>query len=163
MEIAKNGATLSNDVIQMMGSVPLPFGGSLTVSNLGPSALDSGSAFHLFTASSFSGAFSSITLPTLPTGLMWTNQLLINGNIVVVPKTSPSLSALAKVGTNLVFNVSGGSPGNPWSLLSSTNAALPVSSWSTNRTGIFDWLGDVTITNGITTNESRRFFLIYAP
>src|SRR5205814_2142379 len=74
MEISKNGATLTNDQIQVIG--PLTYGGSLTVNDLGPSTLAAGDNFRLFVASSYAGSFSSLSLPALGPELIWTNKLL---------------------------------------------------------------------------------------
>ncbi len=161
MEVSKSGATLTNDQIQVAGT--LAYGGSLTVTKLGPTALSAGDSFPLFSASSYSGALSSIVLPPPPAGLSWTNRLLVNGSIAVVPKTIPNISAFARTGTNFRFSVTGGSPGAPWYLLTTTNVAAPLSNWTTNLAGVFDWVGNVNVTNGINFTEPRRFFRFYAP
>jgi T5SS/PEP-CTERM-associated repeat protein len=162
MEIGKNGSNLINDFIEVSGN--LNYGGSLTVSNLGPNPLASGDSFKLFqSSSSYAGAFAQFLLPTLPAGLSWTNQLLVNGSITVVNKTAPNVTGLARAGTNLIMNVKGGSPGTAWYQLTATNVALPLSNWTTNGSGVFDWLGNVTITNGINSAEARRYFRIYTP
>lgn len=81
VEISKNGATITNDVIQVAGT--LTFGGTLTITNLGPTALTNGDKFTLFVAASYAGAFNTITLPTLGANLAWTNKLLVDGSIEV--------------------------------------------------------------------------------
>jgi hypothetical protein len=65
-------------------------------------------------------------------------------------------------GTNLIFSVTNGAPGGGWTLLTTTNLTPPAI-WSTNRSGIFDGLGSVILTNGIIATEPRRFFIIRAP
>ncbi len=82
MEISKNGSALTNDQVQVAG--PLTYGGSLVVSNLGPTALAVGDRFQLFIASSYGGAFAPVTLPALGEGFAWTNKLLVDGSIEVV-------------------------------------------------------------------------------
>ena len=161
MEISKSGGTLTNDQIQVVAS--LAYGGSLTVSNLGPDTLTPGDSFQLFSATSYSGALSALTLPPLPAGLSWTNRLLVDGSLAVINKTAPSIGGLTRSGTNLIFNVTGGSPGAPWNLLTSTNVVLPLSDWTTNSSGVFDWLGTVTVTNGINLAEPQRYLRIQAP
>ena len=81
MEIRKNGSTLTNDVLQVP-SVFL-YGGSLIVSNLGSSTLAQGDRFRLFHANGYSGSFSSLSLPPLPDGLSWINNLSVDGSIEV--------------------------------------------------------------------------------
>ncbi len=159
-EISKNGATLTNDQIQVIA--PVTYGGSLVVSNLGPTALVAGDSFQLFNATSYGGTFTSVTLPTLSSGLSWTNKLLVDGSITVVG-SSFKYSNSTVVGTNLVLSVSGGTPGGPWTQLTTTNVALPLSSWTTNKVGIFDGLGVATISNGINAGTPYRFFTVRMP
>src|SRR6185295_18205386 len=63
------------------------------VTNLGPSALAPGDNFRLFNATSYAGAFTSITLPPLDFGLTWTNKLLVDGSIEVLPGPALLISA----------------------------------------------------------------------
>lgn len=162
MEISKSGGTLANDFIEI-GDV-LSLGGSLVITNLGPDALAAGDNFQLFSATGpIDGAFSSLTLPALPAGLVWKNNLLVDGSIAVVTKAAPNISGLSRAGTNLNFTVTGGSPGALWNLLTSTNAAAPLANWITNRSGVFDWLGNASVTNGINSTEPQRYFRINAP
>ena len=82
MEVSKNGSTLTNNQVQVAGT--LTYGGSLIVSNLGPSALAVGDRFPLFSASSYAGGFTNIILPPLSPGLGWTNKLLVDGSIEII-------------------------------------------------------------------------------
>ncbi|HEX5223254.1 MAG TPA: GH25 family lysozyme [Verrucomicrobiae bacterium] len=84
MEISKNGATLTNDQIQLNNNGALTYSGALIVTNLGPSVLLPGDRFQLFIAGSYSGTFASLTLPSLPATLSWTNKLSVDGSIEVV-------------------------------------------------------------------------------
>jgi hypothetical protein len=153
---------LAKDQIQVTG--PLAYVGSLTVSNLGPDALAAGDSFQLFNASGgYSGAFSSLSLPPLPASLGWTNQLLVNGSIAVVNQNTLSIGGLSRSGTNLIVNVTGGFSGGTWNQLTSTNVAAPLVSWTTNRSGNFDVLGNATLTNGVNSSERQRYFLIKTP
>ncbi len=83
MEISKNGAALTNDQVQVLGA--LTYNGSLQVSHLGPTSLSAGDSFQLFQATSYSGSFSSMSLPLLGPELTWTNKLLVDGSIEVIP------------------------------------------------------------------------------
>ncbi len=82
MEIAKNGAALTNDQIQVVGA--LTYGGSLTVTHLGPDTLSVGDHFQLFAASSYASVFNNISLPALGPEMIWTNKLLLDGSIEVI-------------------------------------------------------------------------------
>lgn len=153
---------LTNDLISTP-DIAMAYGGALSVGRMGATAPTNGNQFKLFSAASYAGAFSSISLPAVAAGSMWTNRLLIDGTIAVVPFASPNINGLTQTGTNLVFNVAGGSPGGSYTLLSSTNVALPLSSWTTNSTGNFDWLGNVTLANAINPATPQRYFTVRVP
>lgn len=163
MEISKSGATLTNDQLQVIST--LAYGGTLSVTNIGPDTPALGNSFKLFSATSgYSGGFASTLLPPLPAGLSWTNKLLIDGTIAVVAgPTALNIGGLTRSGTNLIYNVSGGSAGGTWKQLTSTNVALPLANWTTNRSGIFDGLGNASLTNGINPAEPQRYFWIKTP
>jgi regulation of enolase protein 1 (concanavalin A-like superfamily) len=104
MEISNSGGTLTSDRIS--GVSTLAYGGALVVTNVGPSALAAGNSFTLFSASTRTGSFSSITLPSLSAGLAWnTSQLSVNGTISVTG-TLPSGWTGADIGS---VGVAGGS------------------------------------------------------
>jgi T5SS/PEP-CTERM-associated repeat protein len=173
--ILSNSPVLSGQVIVQFNKIgpiagdqiqvkqPLTYGGSLTVNYTGGSPMTLGDTVILFKAPSYGGAFTTLTLPALSPGLMWTNQLLVNGTIKIVAQTPPAISGLLRSGKNLVFTVTGGSPGGSYTLLTSTNAALPVLNWTTDSTGNLDWLGNVTLTNAINPTEPQRYFTVRAP
>ncbi|MGC4017358.1 MAG: autotransporter-associated beta strand repeat-containing protein [Luteolibacter sp.] len=83
MEIAKTGTTLTADKIT--GVTTLTYGGTLLVTSLGPDALAAGDTFQLFSATSRTGSFTTLSLPTLSSGLTWdTTGLATNGSIKVM-------------------------------------------------------------------------------
>jgi T5SS/PEP-CTERM-associated repeat protein len=92
MEISKSGATLTNDRVQVVTT--LSYGGSLTVTNIGPDALIAGSRFLLFSAASFAGSFATITLPPLGPGLAWMNNLSVDGSMKWSSRRSQGLRVL---------------------------------------------------------------------
>ncbi|HZI30896.1 MAG TPA: hypothetical protein VFF11_01075, partial [Candidatus Binatia bacterium] len=161
LEISKTGMTLTNDQLKVMA--PLTYGGTLTVSNAGPNALAAGDSFQMFSASNYDGSFTSLYLPPLNSGLTWTNQLLVDGSIAVIAQPIPAIHLTTSSGSNLIFSVTNGSPGGAYDLLTSTNLALPLSSWITNRSGNFDSSGNQVLTNSISPNEPQRFFLLKTP
>jgi autotransporter-associated beta strand protein/uncharacterized repeat protein (TIGR03803 family) len=78
-------------VITSNGPPSIAYGGTLTVSNLGP-ALQAGDTFTLFQATNYTGSFGNIYLPPLAGGLAWdTSGLATNGSIRVVSPTVFSL------------------------------------------------------------------------
>ncbi|HKQ36856.1 MAG TPA: autotransporter-associated beta strand repeat-containing protein [Verrucomicrobiae bacterium] len=83
MEISKAGSVLSNDKIVGVSALTYDSGGTLTVTASG-SALAEGDTFKLFDAATYSGAFGTLSLPALPTGLSWdVSRLAVDGTIRV--------------------------------------------------------------------------------
>jgi fibronectin-binding autotransporter adhesin len=90
MDINKNGSTFTADKAAVTGT--LTYGGALTVSASG-NTLTGGEVFDLFTASGFSGSFTTLNLPALGTGLNWnTTKLAVDGTISV--NRAPTASSL---------------------------------------------------------------------
>lgn len=143
MEIGKAGVGLTNDQIQVAG--PLTYGGALVVSNLGPSALTAGDRFTLFSASSYSGTFTNLTLPPLPVTLLWTNKLAVDGSLEVVAYVPP-LVELTIQSSNGVLRVSWPTNGADYCLETSYDLASPVT-WQ-------------TVTGGISTNGASFVFAL---
>ncbi len=161
MEIRKTGATLTNDQIQMAGT--LAYGGLLTVTNLGPDALSAGDRFRLFVASGYSGSFTNLVLPPLAPGLTWRNDLAVDGSITVVMATSPGFSVITLSGTNLILAGTNGPPNANYTVLTATNVALPLSNWVSIATNQFGAGGQFNFTNSIAPGEPQRFFHLRTP
>ncbi|MCW1923157.1 discoidin domain-containing protein [Luteolibacter arcticus] len=82
MQIGRTGGTLSNDKVSGISTVT--YGGSLFVTDVGADLLQAGNTFQLFNATTRTGSFSNITLPTLASGLAWdTSRLAVDGTIKV--------------------------------------------------------------------------------
>ena len=124
---------------------PLTYNGTLTVTNIGPNALAAGDTFTLFSAPSYVGNFTSITLPVLPIGLLWnTSNLSTNGTLVI--STNTGMSTWTGGGTN----------GN-WSTASNWNGSLPVNNQfltfqgilrQSNTNDLLTAVGQVVFNNG---------------
>ena len=113
MELTKSGGTWTNDLLTT--STPITYGGTLVVTNLSTDALAAGDGFKLFNATSYLGAFSTITLPALTGNLVWdTTKLTNNGTITVAGPPSISTqpqSLTVYVSSNATFSVTaGGTP-----------------------------------------------------
>lgn len=141
MELSKTGPVVTNDQVQVAG--PLSYGGSLVVSNLGPDALAAGDRFTLFNASSYSGAFANIALPTLPVTLVWTNKLAVDGSIEVLPYVPPPVELTIQL-SNGVLQVSWPTNGADYCLETSYDLSPPIT-WR-------------TVSSGITTNGASFVF-----
>lgn len=98
-EIAKNGMTLTNDLVSGSGSDALTFGGLLQVvfDTTHTDALSVGDTFTLFSGYDFSsaGSFASLALVDPGSGYVWdTSNLSVNGSITVaIPEPGPVLLA----------------------------------------------------------------------
>ncbi len=71
----------------IIGVTTLTEGGTLTVNNAGP-ALQIGDSFQLFNAASYMGNFTALNLPALNNGMGWSNNLALNGSLVVITSTA---------------------------------------------------------------------------
>lgn len=101
IELSKGSAT--NDLVAV--SDTLTYAGALVVSNLS-GAIVAGDTFKIFSAASYSGSFSSISLPTLGNAAWVTTNLAINGTLVVVTGTNGSSPILWKGdGSNNVWDI----------------------------------------------------------
>jgi autotransporter-associated beta strand protein len=78
----------ANDSVTVLGSLTL--GGTLVVSSLSTNAFAADDSYQLFTASSFSGAFSSVVLPSLGPGLFWDLAALNTSGVL---RLAPPVSA----------------------------------------------------------------------
>lgn len=163
MEIGKDGGTLTNDLIQVAG--PLTYGGTLTVSDLGLDALAGGDRFPLFSATSYGGAFTSLSLPALNGGLRWTNRLLIDGSIAVVatPGGGAQFGSVTLSGGNLILSGTGGAANGSFVVLGSTNVAAPLMNWLPVSTNPFDANGNFLFTNPIDPARPQEFYRLVEP
>ncbi|HWD91441.1 MAG TPA: autotransporter-associated beta strand repeat-containing protein [Verrucomicrobiae bacterium] len=123
MKIDRNASPTSDKFVA--SSVTVNSGATLTVANIGSTNLMAGDTFTLFSAP-ISGAFSTVTLPALPTpDLSWTNRLAIDGSIAVIGGTT----TVNPNSTNITASVSGGTltlswpqDHTGWTLQAQTNA-----------------------------------------
>ncbi len=147
----------------------LTYGGTLTLSNLGP-ALAYGDTVKLFSASNYSGAFSSI-VPAVPgPGLLWnTNWLSVNGTIFLSSTnpaliTPPRITGAQMLNENLVVaGTNGNAPGNNFYTLASTNLSLPLTNWTILATNQFGAGGGFAFTNTLDSTKPQQFFMIRVP
>lgn len=155
-ELASTGATLN-------------FSGVLTITNIGAALVD-GDTFTLFAAPTLSGTFTETNLPPLSGSLAWdTTALGTTGVIKVVstgtppPPVSPTIAKLSFSAGNVILSgTNNAGAGGTYTLLSSTNLALPRSSWTAVTNGTFDASGNFALTNTVGTDKSR-FYILQVP
>jgi hypothetical protein len=168
-----NAVTLQGEAVMQLNNTNTPtndrlvansvnFGGTLIVTNIGGS-LQAGNSFILFTGTR-SGSFSSVVLPPLSAGLGWnTNNLTVNGTISVVAVPRPSFGSTTLSGNNLIFSGTGGPANGTYYVLTSTNIALPLASWTVLATNTFDGSGAFSFTNAINPVSPQQFFNLQMP
>ena len=78
----------------------------------------------------------------------------------VLPPSSPRITGISLNGTSLSISATNGTASGSWTLLQSTNVALPLSQWQTNCTGTFDGSGNLsTNISNIATNLQEFYIL----
>ena len=113
---------------ELVSAKTLTVSGALTVNNIG-SAPQLNDSYTLFSATSYSGSFSSITLPTLAPGLAWnTSSLLSNGTISVV--------ALPAIGSLTPLNPTVECSGSQSFSVTATGQTPLSYQWSVNGTPV---------------------------
>jgi len=159
--MAVSHSPLTNDTAKVFSA--LTNGGSLLITNPGASTLAAGDNFKLFNAGSYHGAFASVSLPALATGLAWnTNSLNTAGTLSVI-SIIPHIAGTSVFGTNLVSTGSGGLQNGNYYVLASTNLAQPLANWTRLTTNAYDADGNFRFTNGISPGAPQNFYLIQLP
>ena len=154
LKLTKAGGAPDNDLISTLGTLTL--GGTLTVTNTATNALAAGDSFDLLNATTFSGTFSSKTLPVLATNLVWDTSLLTSAGILTVAAlpaviVSPATTnILSGASAQLTATASGTFPLNyQWydkntnAIAGATNATLLLAAVTTAATGNYN----VIVTN----------------
>ena len=136
-----NAISQTNDVLNVAGT--LNCGGTLYVQNMS-GTLAPGQSFHLFNAGSVAGSFSSLTLPPLPSGLVWNTNNLPNGILSVIAVSPPETLGVTNVGNGQL----------------QLNWAYGLLQCATNVTGPYDTLSNVSSPYIVPTTNSQMFYRI---
>ncbi len=148
----------SND--EFTGLTGVSYGGALVVTNSSGMALTPGTVYTLFSASAAgTGNFSSVTI--LPSGSGTFSPA--NGTLTISSTVPPAFGAPALVGGNLILTGSNGLAGANYTILSTTNLALPLSQWVSNTAGTFNGTGGFSNSIPVGTNPPQQFFQIQTP
>jgi PKD repeat protein len=114
----------------------------------------SASVNHTYTAA------GNYTVSLTVSGSGGTNTKTQTGYVVV--SQTPQLGSVILSGGNVVLAGASGPPGLPYRILTSTNVALPLSSWTPVYTNTFSSNGSLGYTNSATTGGAA-FFLLVSP
>ncbi len=163
MDINRASTPNADRILNVNGTNAM--GGTLTVNNLG-AALVAGDSFQLLVGNANTGAFATVNLPALGSGLTWSNSLALNGKLtvvasVIVPTIPPGITGFSLSGANVVINGTNGQAGGTYYLLTTTNLATPRPQWhaiATNVVGAanFTFIG----TNAIKANSGQQFYTL---
>jgi autotransporter-associated beta strand protein len=146
----------TNDLISGLASVT--YGGTL---NLLITSIETNSVFKLFSANSYSGAFEAINPPFPPlNGFAWdTGHLTVDGTLRLTIQR-PRISNVAISGTDFVISAINGPPSGNVLVLTSTNIANPLSTWTALVTTQFDGGGNIIIGDPINSGSAQRFYTL---
>ena len=146
----------ASDLVTGLSSVS--YAGSLVVRNVGSSPLVAGAQFHLFNAAAHSGSFTSVTI--LPAGAGTFNPA--TGVLTVTAGSGVTFSPVKLSGGKVILTGTGGTPDASYTLLTTTNIALPLSAWTTNTAGTLDSSG--AFSNAIPVGaQPEQFFHVRTP
>jgi len=154
-----NKTTATNDVLNV--TVNLVYGGTLNVNITGTLAVND--SFKLFNGGTYSGAFTTVSPATPGPGLAWdTSHLTLDGSLIVKSGSVSTnhLNGITISGTSLSISATNGPANGGWTLLQSTNIALPFAQWDTNRTGTFDGSGNLTTNIANVVTNTGLFYLL---
>jgi autotransporter-associated beta strand protein len=131
MDVRKSLTGLTSDQLAL-GANNLAFGGALIITASGD-PLTAGDSFQLFTAASYSGSFTNVTVPDLGTGLTWdTSTLAVDGTLRVRSLGSVPAVAVIPASTNVECSgavtfstTSTGSPAPTFQWFDNSGNAIP--------------------------------------
>lgn len=162
LQIDKSGGLRTSD--EVMASGAIFYGGTLNVTHIGTDDLAAGDRFFLFDGTPYVGAFTTLNLPPLGSGLSWRNNLSMDGSIEVIAAPSPGFASIVvQSGTNVVISGTNGTPNAAYAVLAATNVALPAASWVSIATNQFNASGQFSFTNRIVPGIPQRFFRLRVP
>jgi len=119
-----------------------------------------GDTFDLFDGA-LSGSFSAVDGGYYT----WsTANVAINGTVTVTGVLPlPSISSVALVGSDLVLSAINGVPNSAVTVVSATDVALPMASWTSVATTTFDGAGALTVNIPVDVNTPQRFYRLLLP
>ena len=143
----------SNDLIVASSAINTNHG-LVLVNNLGP-ALAAGDKFTLVSSPVVNGQ----TLTVVGAGVIWTNNLALDGSISVVsaatlPKPVFNPASVTS-GHSIILSGASGYPNSSYVVLGTTNLAAP---WFVVGSGTFDGTGAFSVTNAINAGWPQMYY-----
>jgi autotransporter-associated beta strand protein len=141
----------SNDLIVTSSALNTNHG-LVLVNNLGP-ALAVGDTFTLVSSPVTNGQL----LTVVGAGVIWTNNLAVDGSITVLATNLPTpvFHSAAPASGSIILSGANGSPNRPYVVLGTTNLTAP---WSVVGSGTFDNTGAFSVTNGINAGAPQMYY-----
>jgi autotransporter-associated beta strand protein len=118
-----------------------------------------------YTLLNYSGALNlgTVAITSAPAGYSYTLSTSTAGKVQLIV-TVLHFNSVSGTGGQLVTSGSGGTTNGTYYILSSTNAALPLISWTRIATNQFDSNGNFSFTNSIDpAGAPRQFYLLQLP
>jgi fibronectin-binding autotransporter adhesin len=141
-------------------------GNAITVNNAGASPLGVGTYTLISVAGgTISGATPTATVTGNGLAASTSASVQISGgslNLVVVSTSvsKPVINSVTRSGGNLIFSGTNGPDNGTYTVLTSTNAALPLTNWTSIATNTFSPTGTFSVTNTIGTNTTQYFDIV---
>jgi hypothetical protein len=86
-----------------------------------------------------------------------------DGTLRIVAAASPAINNVARSGDSFLLSATGGPPGSPYRVLTSTKMVLPLTNWTLVWTDTFDFFGSGQFTSPFSLSTPQQFFNIVAP
>ena len=160
MKLNRASTPNSDQLVSTLSTIS--YGGTLVVTNIG-AKLQPGDTFTLFHGGGLSvGSFGNVILPNYYT---WdTSKLGVNGSITVTAILPPPSLTNVDFSTlssgTITLNAVNGAPNGPVTVLTTTNLALPTSSWTTVTTTTFDSNGNLNLPITVDPTLPQSYFLL---
>lgn len=155
----RKSATSTSDRIEVSGALRNNGTGTVTVTNLGTTALAVGDRFHLFSRPLIGGQAMIVSPPPGP-GLAWTNNLALDGSVAVVAGAvlSPVRNLTLQISGPSSVTLSGlGDPNRTYGVYASTSLTVPMAAWSQLGTATANAGGAVQFLDAHATDQARFY------
>lgn len=146
------GGTTPVTNYHQLTSTNLALGGSLQVTLTNGFSPAYGNTFTIATNLSQSGTFSSVTLPSLPSPLLWDVQYLANAVVLAVKATPPAITNLSFTGGQFQFSFTG-----PAAAAYDIQVSTNLTDWTTVQSNS-PYSGSVFFTDTNSDTLDHRFY-----